>query len=746
MRRMVAALAFATMLLPIAASAADWQPSRPVEFVVASGAGGGTDIFARTVQSIVVKYKLLAQPTVVLNKGGGSGAEGFVYVKSATGDPHKMVFGTNNEWMLPLVAKVGWKYDELNPVAAMAFDEFLLWTRPNAPWKTASEYIADAKKRGDTKLQDDLVKSYLPYRDSVSAYDEQLSKQILGYEPKQIILLHGNNLEADHIGELLDVFRKRGYRFITLEDALSDQAYGLPDTYVGEEGTGWLDHWGEEHSVVPVESFVGKYDTLLQNGISVSLYMFHGGTNFGFMNGANYGGKFQPQPTSYDYDAPLDEAGRPTPKYFKLREVLKKYQPAGSVLPIVPQSTPVIEIPRFELSQSASLFDALPKPIASGKLLTMEDEGQSYGYILCRTQINQNGRLVIDGLRDYALVFADGKKIASLDRRYKQRMLDIVSSPATLDILVENGGRINYGRQILDNRKGITGRVTLDGTELTGWEIFPLPMNDVSGLKFERRPAASAPAFYRGSFTLTSVGDAFLDMRGWKKGCVWVNGHNLGKFWYIGPQQTLYLPGVWLKQGENEVVVFDLEQHEHHSLQGLAEPILGALVKDDLMPPLPVRVPGKLRLRDEDVVSSGEFAPGDSVQTRRFVPRQSRYLCLESLSSLRDDPFASVGELYVLVTEGKPLPREHWSVFAVESEELKAEDGRAENAFDDDPESIWHTQWGDAKPPHPHYLAIDIGKEEMVSGFQYRSRLGNAPGKIKKFRFYLRQVPFERLR
>ena len=153
MRKMVAALAFATALLPLAASAADWQPTRPVEFVVASGAGGGTDIFARTVQSIIVKYKLMTQPTVVLNKGGGSGAEGFVYVKSAAGDPHKIVFGTNNEWMLPLVAKVGWKYDELNPIAAMAFDEFLLWTKPNAPWKTAAEYVAEAKKRpGEIKM------------------------------------------------------------------------------------------------------------------------------------------------------------------------------------------------------------------------------------------------------------------------------------------------------------------------------------------------------------------------------------------------------------------------------------------------------------------------------------------------------------------------------------------------------------------------------------------------------------------
>ena len=145
MRKIAAVLVLAAMCLPVAASAADWQPSRPVEFVVASGAGGGTDIFARTVQSIIVKHKLMTTPIVVLNKGGGSGAEGFVYVKSANADPHKMVFGTNNEWMLPLVAKVGWKYEDLTPVAAMAFDEFILWTRPNAPWKTAGEYVAAAK-------------------------------------------------------------------------------------------------------------------------------------------------------------------------------------------------------------------------------------------------------------------------------------------------------------------------------------------------------------------------------------------------------------------------------------------------------------------------------------------------------------------------------------------------------------------------------------------------------------------------
>ncbi|HTK80932.1 MAG TPA: beta-galactosidase [Bacteroidota bacterium] len=518
--------------------------------------------------------------------------------------------------------------------------------------------------------------------------------------------------------------------------------YFSPEFYPG-----WLDHWGEDHADVPAKNFIAKYDTLLMNGISVSLYMFHGGTNFGFMNGANYGGKFQPQPTSYDYDAPLDEAGRPTPKYFAFRDVISKYLPAGTRLPEVPASNPVIEIPPFELKQTASVFDALPKAVTAWQIPSMEDLSQAYGYILYRTNINHPGKIDIKGLRDYALVFVDHQNVATLDRRNKQHTVNAAfdGKSAVLEILVENGGRINYGRQMHNNRKGITESVTLDGKELSGWEVFPLPMTDVPKINFAISPGTNTASFHRGTFNLTTTGDAFLDMRGWGKGAVWVNGHNLGRFWYIGPQQTLYLPGVWLKKGENEIIAFDLERHDHHTIQGLKEPILNSLVADKLAPPLPVRIPGTLRLRGEDLFSSGEFMPGDSAQTRTFASRRARYVCLQSLSSLRNDPFASMGEFYVLDEQGKRLPRDNWKVYTVESEELKSEDGRAENAFDDDPESIWHTQWGDAQPPHPHYIAIDLGKEETVSGFQYQSRIGNAPGKIKEYRFYVRKEPFERI-
>ncbi len=168
--------------------------------------------------------------------------------------------------------------------------------------------------------------------------------------------------------------------------------------------------------------------------------------------------------------------------------------------------------------------------------------------------------------------------MAELDRRRRQNtvLIDSPAANATLDILVENMGRINYGPMMLDNRKGITEKVTLGDRELTGWEIYPLPMTNIASLTFASKDA-SGPALYRGQFTVSQTGDTFLDMGGWGKGCVWINGHNLGRFWYIGPQQTLYVPGVWLKEGANEVVVFDVQEHQHRSVQGLKDPILADL-------------------------------------------------------------------------------------------------------------------------------------------------------------------------
>jgi beta-galactosidase len=351
--------------------------------------------------------------------------------------------------------------------------------------------------------------------------------------------------------------------------------------FVAEFYPGWLDHWGEPHAHVDAAKSAAELEWMLSHGVSVNLYMFHGGTSFGFMNGANYSDHYQPQPTSYDYDAPLDEAGRPTPKYYRFRDGIAKHLPAGARLPDVPPARPTIAVPRFDLEQAASLLDALPSPVKSERPLSMEDIGQSYGYILYRTRIDAPaaGPLVITELRDYAVVLVNGRRIASLDRRLKQHSVNLAISqaPATLDILVENGGRINYGPRLTRNRKGITEKVTLAGRELTGWEIFPLPMEDISAVRFARQGSSSAPLLRKGTFHIDAPGDTFLDMRGWGKGCVLVNGHNLGRFWRIGPQQTLYLPGAWLRKGANEIVVLDLENAAQTSVAGLRDPILNQL-------------------------------------------------------------------------------------------------------------------------------------------------------------------------
>ena len=358
--------------------------------------------------------------------------------------------------------------------------------------------------------------------------------------------------------------------------------------FVPEFYPGWLDHWGEPHAQVGLGGLARETEWKLTNNVSFCYYMIYGGTSFGFMSGANYGGHFQPQPTSYDYNSPIDEMGRPTDKYFALRQVLAKYVKPGETLPDVPATTPVIEIPKIELTESASIFDNLGKPVKSEKPLSFEDLDQGYGYVLYRTKISGpvDASLKINELRDYATVYVDGKKVAVLDRRYKQDTtpLKFTGSSATLDILVENGGRINYGGRLPENRKGITESVTLDNHELTGWEMYKLPFDQVSPLHFKSTPVSAAPAVHRGTFVLSQVGDTFLDLRGWGKGIVFVNGHNLGRYWHIGPQQTLYLPGVWLKKGRNQIVVFEQLQDDVHGLAGIKTPVLGQLNQDENAP------------------------------------------------------------------------------------------------------------------------------------------------------------------
>ena len=343
----------------------------------------------------------------------------------------------------------------------------------------------------------------------------------------------------------------------------------------GEYWDGWFDHWGEKHHVTSPEEAAQGLDWMLSRGISANLYMVHGGTSWGFMSGANFDGNYQPDISSYDYDAPIDEAGRPTRKFSLIREVIEKRLPAGKQLPALPASLPMIEIPRFVLRERATLSGLLGKPAHSEHPMTMESLGQPYGFVLYRKRVSGKvkGLLDIKDVRDYAVVLQGVNTLGVLDRRLKQHSLPVeLSGEEPLDILVENMGRVNFGPRMVDDRKGIVGQVSLAGSVLTDWENYALTLADLSALRFSASDVKGV-AFLRGQFELSTLGDTFLDMRGWGKGYVWVNGHNLGRYWKIGPQQSLFLPAPWLNHGVNRVVVLDLEPSEHRTLQGVKDPI-----------------------------------------------------------------------------------------------------------------------------------------------------------------------------
>ena len=361
----------------------------------------------------------------------------------------------------------------------------------------------------------------------------------------------------------------------------------------GEYWAGWFDHWGEKHQVTDGAKQAAELAWMLGQGYSVSLYMFHGGTSFGWMNGANWSnGNYQPDVTSYDYDAVVDESGRPTAKYKLFRDVIWKAAAAHGMAQSAMAGAMAGDVPGtqatapFSLGASASLWDNLPPPVVSQELKTMEDLDQAYGYILYRTvaPADLSGSLVVDGLHDYAQAYVDGKLIGSMDRRHNENMLPMtLKKGQQVDLLVENSGRINFSVELRKERKGITGAVSVGGVKLEDWKIYSLPMTDLAGLKFKAGGCVAAPCFFRGSLTAAAPGnagaDTFLDTKGLSKGFVWVDGRALGRTWEIGPQRTLYLPGVWLKPGANEVVVLDLMLTQAPALRGLAKSILDGPVE-----------------------------------------------------------------------------------------------------------------------------------------------------------------------
>jgi beta-galactosidase len=350
----------------------------------------------------------------------------------------------------------------------------------------------------------------------------------------------------------------------------------------GEYWAGWFDHWGRPHHVTNLSLQTRELAWMLERGYSINFYMFHGGTTRGFMNGANIdNGRYFPQTSSYDYDAALDESGRVTAKYLAFRELIAAHTKVTP--PDIPTMPAPISLPPIALSRTATLWETLGRGHRVERPGPMEAFGQSYGYILYRTRVTGplEGRLEIRDVRDYARIYVNRVLAGTLDRRLAQNSL-VIEVPAghvDLDILVENLGRVNFNQPMREERKGITTAVTLDGRELTAWDVFPVPMSSMPPTKRQTVAGADGPAFYRSSFTVSNTADTFLDTRGWGKGTVFVNGHHLGRFWAIGPQQTLYIPGPWLRKGANDIVVFTLDPPAKATMMGLASPVLDELVK-----------------------------------------------------------------------------------------------------------------------------------------------------------------------
>jgi beta-galactosidase len=344
-----------------------------------------------------------------------------------------------------------------------------------------------------------------------------------------------------------------------------NQYHGNKGPYmVAEFYPGWLDHWAEAFEKVSTETIVTQMKKYLDNNVSFNFYMVHGGTNFGFTSGANYDKNhdIQPDITSYDYDAPISEAGWATPKYMAIREELKKY--VSYSVPEIPEAYPVIAITSIKLLKAVDIVALKEKikPVISDKPLTFEDLNQGQGYVLYSKKFPKpiSGKLEIKGLRDFATVYVNGEKVGELNRYFNNYSVDVdIPLNATLEILVENMGRINYGSEIIHNLKGIISPVVINGNEITGnWLMYKFPLDEKPEIKsYSNKNIKGRPAFYSGSFKLDKTGDTFLDMRKWGKGIVFINGHNLGRYWNVGPQQTLFIPGVWLNKGKNEIVIFE---------------------------------------------------------------------------------------------------------------------------------------------------------------------------------------------
>ena len=351
----------------------------------------------------------------------------------------------------------------------------------------------------------------------------------------------------------------------------------------GEYWCGWFDHWYEEHHVREAEELAGLHRDMLASGASLNFYMFHGGTNFGFMNGANHGGKYEPTITSYDYNALLSESGDMTPAYYAVRKINEEF--FGELPPLTCKNSEKKAYGKVELTEKAFVLDtleAISTPVKTAEPKFMEQIGQGYGFTLYSTTVKgpiTDQMLDFDCVHDRAIVYVNGEKKGWYERSRHQDNIRIdlrTGEEIKLDILVENMGRINYGPMIRD-RKGMTG-IRFGQRNHYGWQMYPLEMKDLSGVKYEKCDGGvEKSSFLRGVLNIEGEPkDTFIRLDGFHHGFVMVNGFNLGRYYNdAGPQKTLYCPAPMLKTGENEILVFETDSSDRNVIEFVDVPELG---------------------------------------------------------------------------------------------------------------------------------------------------------------------------
>lgn len=517
----------------------------------------------------------------------------------------------------------------------------------------------------------------------------------------------------------------------------------------GEYYPGWFDSWGRPHHNGDSKRIVSELKYMLDHKESFSIYMVHGGTSFGTYSGAN-APPFLPQTTSYDYDAPIDEAGNPTEKYYQIRALFGNYLQQGETLPDVPAINKIQKLAPAKFTAFAALNKNLPKPVLADTAMLMEDLNQNFGCVQYQTTLGAGAKATLQfgEIHDYALIYINDHLIGTLDRRKNKLAIEIPKhGPNTkLTVLVEAVGRVNYGYQMHD-RKGIHGPVYLltgnAKTELKNWKNYAIQLGERNiPVKYlpigNQKPAAG---FYKGDFVATGLLDTYLDMSKWNKGLVWINGMCLGRYWNIGPTQTMLVPASWLKKGENEVVVFDLLGTAAPAITFVDKPILDKV--NELQPQLHKKAGQKWMAYAQQPYQKGAFENNASWQSVSFKPVDARYFCLEALSEQHGQPYNSVAEIVLTDSEGKEIPRTAWKVVYADSEELNGDDGDAANVFDLQYTSIWHTEWENQTPKQPHQLVIDLGKTYKVSGLKLLPRQDNPNGCIKDYQLYFSVKQFK---